>query len=286
MKVILSRKGFDSGYGGYPSPILPDGRLISFPIPDRNSSIKYSDLHIDESTTYLKIINDLIGNQLKLEGDGIVQLEKVGCHLDPDICTNSYKRLDGWKGLFGQAGSAQSHLSNMQVSEGDIFLFFGWFRDTIFKNDRLIYNKNDKTGKHVIYGYLEVGEILFVKDLNPSNWMKYHPHVARGSNARYNDYVYVAKERLSINPSLKGYGTLIYSDRVKLTKEGHSRSHWNLPIFFKDTNISYHSEKSWKEEYFQSAAKGQEFVVDSTEKIREWVQELIESCNDSEFNIV
>ena len=28
MKVILSRKGFDSEYGGGPSPILPDGELL------------------------------------------------------------------------------------------------------------------------------------------------------------------------------------------------------------------------------------------------------------------
>lgn len=33
MKIILSRKGFDSSYGGYPSPILPDGSLLSIPIP-------------------------------------------------------------------------------------------------------------------------------------------------------------------------------------------------------------------------------------------------------------
>lgn len=29
MKVILSRKGFDSGYGGFSSPVLPDGTLLS-----------------------------------------------------------------------------------------------------------------------------------------------------------------------------------------------------------------------------------------------------------------
>jgi len=33
MKIILSRKGFDSSYGGYPSPILPDKTLLSLPIP-------------------------------------------------------------------------------------------------------------------------------------------------------------------------------------------------------------------------------------------------------------
>jgi len=34
MKIILSRKGFDSKNGGIASPILPDGALLSLPIPD------------------------------------------------------------------------------------------------------------------------------------------------------------------------------------------------------------------------------------------------------------
>jgi len=34
MKVILSRKGFDKINGGYLSPIFPDGKMISIPIPD------------------------------------------------------------------------------------------------------------------------------------------------------------------------------------------------------------------------------------------------------------
>lgn len=286
MKIILSRKGFDSGYGGYPSPILPDGSLVSFPIPDRSSTLKYSDLSINSSLSYSKLINELIGSELKLEGDGKALLEKVGCHLDPDIRASSYARKDGWKGLFGQAGSAQSHLSNQQVSEGDIFLFFGWFRQTIHKHGRYSYDRNDKTGRHIIYGYMEIGQKLLIRDLSPSNWMKYHPHVARGSNASKNDYIYIAKENLSLNPTLKGYGTFKYNDEVKLTKEGYSRSRWKLPDFFKETSISYHSDKSWREKYFQSAAKGQEFVIDCTEKINEWAKELIEICCDSEFNIV
>lgn len=28
MEIILNRKGFDSGYGGIASPILPDGMLL------------------------------------------------------------------------------------------------------------------------------------------------------------------------------------------------------------------------------------------------------------------
>ena len=44
MKLILSRKGFDSSSGGYPSPIFPDDTLCSLPIPDCYSKIKYSDI--------------------------------------------------------------------------------------------------------------------------------------------------------------------------------------------------------------------------------------------------
>ena len=32
MKVIISRKGFDSSAGNMASPILPDGRVISLPM--------------------------------------------------------------------------------------------------------------------------------------------------------------------------------------------------------------------------------------------------------------
>ncbi|MFC1955807.1 hypothetical protein ACFLWZ_04680 [Chloroflexota bacterium] len=62
MKVILSRKGFDSSYGGYPSPILPDGRLISLPIPSPHSyedSFHYSDLRWDQDNTYFDFMQKL-----------------------------------------------------------------------------------------------------------------------------------------------------------------------------------------------------------------------------------
>ena len=45
MKVILSRKGFDSSYGGIPSPILPDGRLVSFPIPSPSDCFQLADIN-------------------------------------------------------------------------------------------------------------------------------------------------------------------------------------------------------------------------------------------------
>jgi putative DNA base modification enzyme with NMAD domain len=39
MKLILHRRGFDSSWGGSPSPILLDGRMMSLPIAHRHSGV-------------------------------------------------------------------------------------------------------------------------------------------------------------------------------------------------------------------------------------------------------
>jgi hypothetical protein len=120
MKVILSRKGFDSGYGGYASPILSNGKMISLPIP-MEDSIKYSDLRIGESTYY-----DLMSSlkrKIRLNDGLWHDLEKeTKCHLDPDIFENTIDRVPGWKPCFGQIDAAQSHLENQRVGENDLFI--------------------------------------------------------------------------------------------------------------------------------------------------------------------
>lgn len=40
--------------------------------------------------------------------------------------------------------------------------------------------------------------------------------------------------------------------------------------------MTYHTEKSWKDGYFQSAARGQEFVVEENQAIEMWARRLIE----------
>ena len=59
MKIILSRKGFDSSNGFMPSPILPDGTLLSLPIPSDEVDLNtYSDLSYG-NLTYFDIIKSL-----------------------------------------------------------------------------------------------------------------------------------------------------------------------------------------------------------------------------------
>lgn len=111
--------------------------------------------------------------------------------------------------------------------------------------------------------------------MQSTNWQKDHIHVLRDKTARENDTIYIAKNISQFNEKRCGYGTFEYrKDRV-LTKNGYSKSKWELPEFFKDTNISYHSERSWKDTYFQSAAKGQEFVIDVTPEIYAWIKEIL-----------
>ena len=50
MKVVLSRKGFDSANGGIMGPIFGDGTMVSFPIPSKDvekDNIRYDELFCD-----------------------------------------------------------------------------------------------------------------------------------------------------------------------------------------------------------------------------------------------
>ncbi|WP_121240714.1 hypothetical protein [Sulfurisoma sediminicola] len=49
MKLILSRKGFDSAAGGIASPILPDGRMISLPIPSQADNFTFADINVQDA---------------------------------------------------------------------------------------------------------------------------------------------------------------------------------------------------------------------------------------------
>ena len=77
MKIILSRKGFDSANGGIVSPIMEDGTIISFPIPS-NDKDTYDALTYG-GQSYTKILEDL-----KYKG-------KPTCHIDPDLSSDRRK---------------------------------------------------------------------------------------------------------------------------------------------------------------------------------------------------
>ena len=46
MKLILSRRAFDSGAAKVANPILDDGSMIPVPIPDKLSPIRYDEITV------------------------------------------------------------------------------------------------------------------------------------------------------------------------------------------------------------------------------------------------
>ena len=266
MKVILSIKGFDSEYGGIASPILPDGTLLSLPIPYDQDIIKYTDLNY-QGKSYFDIINELSPLDKKIS-------KKHTAHLDPDIrmeCLSN--RIKAWKPVFGQSDAALGHLNKQGVSAGDLFLFFGWFRQTEEVQGKLRFVKGSPD-QHIIYGYLQIEQIITNANAVPDYALS-HPHANTFHRSKSLNAIYVGTENLTFSPSLPGAGTLQFSENRVLTQPGQSRSRWRLPEFFRELNISYHTPNPFKLDYFQSAAKGQEFVIQPDRRLTEWVKEIV-----------
>jgi hypothetical protein len=197
------------------------------------------------------------------------------CHVDPDIFESVLPRKVGWKACFGQIAAAQCHLRNQGVGVGDVFLFFGWFQKTKAAKDCIAFDV-EAQHQHIIFGYLQIGQVIHQDDdVEIPDWMSTHPHFGYDDST---NTIYVAREKLSWNEKCPGAGTFSFHKELVLTKEDlqFSRSQWDLPEIFKRTNISYHDLHSWKNGYFQSAGRGQEFVVTCTPDIEDWTKRLID----------
>ena len=98
MKLILSRKGFDSSpqCGGCASPILPDGRMISLPIPHGSGTVTFGDLR-HRGIDVGQLASDLTGRR---------DIVRRKAHLDPDLDPTARPRSAGWRPAFGQDGIA------------------------------------------------------------------------------------------------------------------------------------------------------------------------------------
>lgn len=155
MKVVLSRKGMDSRAGGIPSPILPDGTLLSLPIPNEKSGVPYGDL-VYKGRTYQQIIQQI---------HPTFDFQKHPfCHLDPDIYGVLKNKHAGWKPAFGQYEIPAKHLDGQGVDVGDVFLFYGMFRKTEALPNGTLHFVKGAPIQHIIYGYMVVSEILKDQD--------------------------------------------------------------------------------------------------------------------------
>lgn len=283
MKLILSRKGFDSKYGGVPSPILPNGTLIPFPIPSQ-----YDDQTFKEIDYYGIQVDSLISDLSKGKHSLNTKI-----HIDPDLYRPPHNTLPkGWRPSLGQTGNAQSHLKKMGVGKGDVFLFFGWFKEIERINERWQYSK-EADDIHVIFGWIEVATALPIVThrescLNEFPWISAHPHMSKPvhySDSRNTLYVAECESRYCNEHNYGGGKFKKYSELLRLTKKSSTRSIWDLPGWFfpqpDQEPLTYHPRDRWHMEgervTLSSAAIGQEFVLDceSYDEADDWIKDIV-----------
>ncbi len=272
MKIILSRKGFDSSYGGCPSPILPDGTMVSLPIPHK-IGIPYTKVSITPEISLKDIMGDLCPEPVMSGKRGSLDMF---CHLDPDINHFSVPRDYDWRPIFGQNNAAAGHLLNKKVGEGDIFLFFGWFQKTRYMTDGRLEFYGDSF--HALFAYFEIDSVHHSPDLFSSsipNFALSHPHMQSEFENSKNNMLFISSEHLSLDKTKKGAAIFKWDEQLKLSVPGMSRSFWDLPSPFRNTDISYHTEDSWKDGLFRARSRGQEFVVEVDTDLQNWLTAFI-----------
>ena len=236
MKIILSRKGFDSANGGIVSPIFEDGTMLSFPIPSKDHD--KDKIAYEELTCNKILLNELLEN-LGYRGDKY-------CHLDPDLdSTRRVVPIEGWKPAFGQINQSASYLINNNIAEGDLFLFFGNFRHVVksdgkYKFARRINNSEDPYyGREMqaIWGYFQVGEII----LDPQEQKKFfwHPHACeKRIFEEKNNLIFTASEQLSFAPDMPGCGIFSYNKKRVLSMPGKTKATWKKQKAYGVYNIN------------------------------------------------
>jgi hypothetical protein len=243
MRVIFSRKGFDSAAGKAPSPII-EGEPISLPIPTkRRSETSYRHAGIGEIVEHM--------TKGRIGADDL-------CHEDPVFLNGRW--------AFGQTGAAQSHLEKNGVGIGDVFLFFGLFA-----------SREGRDRRHRIFGYLEVNEVRRLgcrpaKSDNPEGFLRRHPHTLGEWNENNTLYLGSGVKVRNALPCLRltkpGAMPSVWSVPTWLKTAGLTY-HGNPTRWVSDQELHV-------------ASRGQEFVSDIGDQAapREWLRTLQAAMRD------
>lgn len=241
MRIVLSRKGFDTGAGGVPSPII-NNAPISLPIPQNDTmGTPYADLGL---------------------GDTVHTLTKG--RIGPDAIAHHDPLFADQTVFFGQAGAAQAHLDNQGVEPGDVFLFFGLFCDRNAKG-----HPNGKP-HHRIFGWMRAEHKMPARQA-AQRWPHLrHPHFGKERTAA-NDTLWAGTGGQA-RAALPG---------LRLTEANAAPSFWRLPPWIRHAGMSYHdTTKRWHQDgRIQVVARGQEFVIGPHAASRTWAESIIALCN-------
>lgn len=266
MKIILSRKGFDSGSGGFASPVLPDGTMVSLPIPEPGGPARGGTAYRDVRTPY--------GSAATIVRDLSSFAPPTYAHLDPDLDPAARERPAHWRASFGQSGAAAGHLRNQGVGPGDLFLFFGLFRHTTVRDGALAFDPAFGAF-HAIFGWLLVSEVLYPSEQPTPSWAAEHPHVR--APERVNNTLYVAAQT-------SGAGLLDYDRRRRLSCPEGPLSTWRLPEILDPASCgvapSYHTDPArWSRVdgsmMLRTVGRGQEFVIPDSRAWQSWAESVM-----------
>jgi hypothetical protein len=174
MRIIFSRKGFDSSAGRSSSPIIDDVP-VSLPIPTK---------HRSETSYRLAGLADVVERATK----GRICADDL-CHEDPMFLAGRW--------AFGQTGAAQSHLEKNGVCVGDVFLFFGLFA-----------SQDHSDRHHRVFGYLQVEEVRRLgaqpsKEDGPEGFLRRHPHTIGEWNENNTLYLGAGAKARTAHPDLR-----------------------------------------------------------------------------------
>jgi len=260
MKIILSRKGFDTSNGKCPNPIFPDGTLLSLPIPSEDS-LSFADLSY-KGLSYNKILSGLNPKE-----------NYSGCHLDPDIRKDArIVTVPKWVPIFGQIGSAQGVLHNNNIGKDDLFLFFGRFQKTQQAEDGRYSYVRGEPCLHVIYGYLQVEKVLTKPEDVEKYW--WHPHADLSRLNEKNNALYLARKTLSFDKSKPGFGVFNFDEDRVLTLEDRPMATWREIAALMPSNITSGRKNSEKGDGLYYKGIWQELVLRENSLSEEWAKSL------------
>lgn len=271
MKIILSRKGFDSANGGIVSPVMEDGSMISFPIPSDDKD-KFEDL-VYQGQPYSQILNDLNYKE---------DPKYPNCHVDPDLTLDRRKeKIDGWCPIFGQISSSAIYLKDtVKVEENDLFLFFGNYHKVKFVDGKYQYIR--KTGDfysdndlQIIWGYMQIGKI--VEDSEEQKKYSWHPHSIESRVAEKSNLMFVARDKLTFNETLPGAGVLAFREDRVLTAKNCNKATWIKRSFYDvDSVIGNRKNSSKIIDGIYYAGIWQELGLKKTPECEEWAKSIVQ----------
>jgi len=280
MKIIFSRKGFDSAAGGFPSLIFPDNTLFSIAIPSNPSHCDYGRLAFRYGEEPIQdILNQTTNRRIHSNGKRHAcdySAADQGCHHDPMYLKESNQLV------LGQTEQSESHLRNQGVSASDVFLFYGWFRRVAPTGGCWNY-VHDAPDVHLIWSWMTVGSALRLdtqEDINAAlaafPGLNVHAHLATDWDQLPNS-VYISEE----------HGLLRFSRSGCLTDLRHheGRSKWRLPACFNQPRAFSYLKSfslSGADVIVRYRGRGQEFVLDldkvtsvgDRERILEFIEDI------------